>query len=73
MKEKIEEVLTEIRPMLLADQNDVELVQVTEDGIVRVRLYGTCGDCSNSMTTLRRGIERMVMEQVPEVRAVVVV
>ena len=73
MREKIEKVLDEIRTMIRDDGGDIELIHVTDDGIVQVRLWGTCGDCSDSMMTLKRGIERMVMEQVPGVRKVVTV
>jgi Fe-S cluster biogenesis protein NfuA len=71
MRKRIEEVLGEIRIMLRDDGGDVELVHFTEDGVVEVRIHGTCADCSNAMMTLKRGIERMVMEQVPGVRKVV--
>jgi Fe-S cluster biogenesis protein NfuA len=72
MRVKIEKVLDEIRPMLQSDGGDIEFIRATEDGIVQVRLHGACGDCSNSMMTLKRGIERIVIEQVPEVREVVI-
>jgi Fe-S cluster biogenesis protein NfuA len=71
MRDEIEKVLGEIRAMLRNEGSDVELVHVSEDGVVQIRIHGTCGDCSDSMLTLKRGIERMVMEQVPTIRKVV--
>ena len=70
MKEKIEKVLEEIRPTLKADGGNVELVDVTEDGIVKVRLTGTCGNCPMSTYTLKVGIEQKLKELIPEVKSV---
>ena len=70
MKEKIEAALNKIRPMLQADGGDVELVDVTEAGVVKVRLTGACGGCPMATLTLKRGIERILKEQVPEVQSV---
>ena len=58
MKEKVQEVLEHVRPALQADGGDVELVDVTEDGVVSVRLTGACGSCPMSTMTLKMGIER---------------
>ncbi len=71
MKERVEEVLNLIRPMLQADGGDVELVDVSDDGIVSVKLTGACGSCPMSTMTLKVGIERNLMEQIPEVKEVV--
>ena len=71
MREKVEAALEEIRPMLQADGGDVELVDVTEDGIVSVRLTGACGSCPMSTMTLKMGIERTLKEKLPEVKEVV--
>lgn len=71
MKERVEEVLDLIRPMLQADGGDVELVDVSEGGIVSVKLTGACGSCPMSTMTLKMGIERNLMEQIPEVKEVV--
>jgi Fe-S cluster biogenesis protein NfuA len=73
MRDKIEKVLEEIRPMLRADGGDIELINVSEDGVVQVHLQGLCDTCSSSIMTLRQGVARLVMEQVPEVRDVVTV
>jgi len=70
MKEKVEVVLEEIRPMLQADGGDVELVDVT-DGVVKVRLQGACAGCPMSQMTLRNGIERILKEKIPEVQSVI--
>ncbi|MFD2617912.1 MULTISPECIES: NifU family protein [Terrilactibacillus] len=67
MREQVEEVLDKLRPFLLRDGGDVELIDV-EDGIVRVRLMGACGNCPSSTITLKAGIERALLEEVPGVR-----
>ncbi|PLY06139.1 MAG: hypothetical protein C0622_01135 [Desulfuromonas sp.] len=71
MKERVAEILDLIRPALQADGGDVELVEVTDDGIVKVKLTGACGSCPMSTMTLKMGIERNLMEQIPEVKEVV--
>jgi len=70
MREKVEVVLSRIKPVLQADGGDVELVDVS-DGVVKLRLTGACAGCPMSTMTLRMGIERMLKEQVPEVKEVV--
>ncbi len=72
MREKVEEVLAQIRPMLEADGGGVELVDF-EEGVVTVRLLGACGGCPMSTMTLQGGIERILKEQMPEVKEVVAV
>jgi len=69
MKEKVEEALDQIRPMLQADGGDVELVEI-EGGTVKVRLTGACGGCPMAMMTLKSGIETKLKELVPEVSSV---
>ncbi len=69
MKEKVEKALDEIRPMLIRDGGNVELVSI-DDGVVKVRLQGACAGCPMSQMTLRNGIERLLKEKVPEVVAV---
>ena len=73
MRERIETALNKVRPMLQRDGGDVELVDVTDDGVVQVRLKGACGGCPMSTLTLKNGIERVLKEQVPEVKEVVAV
>jgi Fe-S cluster biogenesis protein NfuA len=69
MREKVEEILNQIRPSLQADGGDVELVDVV-DGIVKVRLKGACAGCPMSQMTLAFGIERILKEKIPEVKKV---
>ncbi|MFC7370862.1 NifU family protein [Fictibacillus iocasae] len=66
MHEQVEEVLDKLRPFLLRDGGDVELVDI-EDGVVKVRLMGACGSCPSSTITLKAGIERALLEEVPGV------
>ncbi len=70
MHEKVEAVLEKVRPMLQADGGDVELVNVTDNGIVQVRLTGACKGCPMSQMTLKNGIERMVLKELREIKAV---
>ena len=72
MREKVEAVLKQVRPNLIADGGDVELVDAS-DGVVKLRLIGACGGCPMASMTLRHGIERVLKEQVPEVKEVVAV
>jgi len=71
-KEKVEEVLDKIRPMLVADGGNVELVDVN-DGTVEVRLTGACGGCPMASMTLKMGIEQILKQEIPEVKEVVAV
>jgi Fe-S cluster biogenesis protein NfuA len=70
MKDEILKALESVRPFLQADNGDIELVDVTKDGIVKVRLLGECEKCPLSIMTLRAGIERTLMKQVPGVRRI---
>jgi Fe-S cluster biogenesis protein NfuA len=70
MKEKVIEVMEKIRPMLQADGGDCELVDVTDDGVVKVRLTGACGSCPMSTMTLKMGIEKQLKQEIPEVKTV---
>ena len=72
MKEKIEEVLNKIRPSLESDGGNVELVDFV-DGTVQVKLTGACGCCPMSTMTLKMGIEKVLMAELPEVKEVVAV
>jgi len=72
MREKVEAALNQIRPALMADGGNVELVDVSQ-GVVKVKLTGACGGCPMATMTLRQGIERVIKEQVPEVKEVVAV
>ncbi|MGI6666676.1 MAG: NifU family protein [Bacillota bacterium] len=71
MKEKVQAVLEQVRPSLQADGGDVELVDISPDGVVKVRLTGHCGTCPFALMTLKGGIERVLKQEVPEVTKVV--
>jgi Fe-S cluster biogenesis protein NfuA len=71
MREKVEAALNKVRPALQMDGGDVELVDVTADGVVKVKLTGACAGCPMSQMTLKAGIERTLKEEVPEVKEVV--
>ncbi len=71
MKAKVEAALNQIRPSLQADGGDVELVDISPDGIVKVKLTGACGSCPFAMMTLKAGIERVLKKEIPEVKEVV--
>lgn len=72
MRDKVEAVLAQIRPALQADGGDVELVDVS-NGVVKLKLKGTCSGCPMATMTLREGIERVLKEQVSEVKEVIAV
>ncbi len=71
MREKIETVLNKIKPSLQADGGDVELVEVGENGVIKVKLKGACGSCPMSQMTLKMGIERLLKKEVPEIVEVI--
>jgi Fe-S cluster biogenesis protein NfuA len=73
MKEKVEAALNKVRPALMADGGNVELIDVQADGVVKVRLTGACGGCPMSQMTLKMGIERLLKKEVPEVKEVIAV
>ena len=69
MKEEVEEVLETLRPMLMQDGGNVELVDI-DDGVVKVRLVGACSSCSSSTMTLKMGIEKALKKATPMVRCI---
>jgi len=71
LKEKVEAVLEKIRPSLQNDGGDVELIDVDEAGVVKVRLKGACAGCPMSQMTLKQGIESTLKQEIPEVKEVV--
>jgi Fe-S cluster biogenesis protein NfuA len=71
LKEQVKEVLDKVRPSLQADGGDVELIDVTENGVVKVRLKGACAGCPMSQMTLKQGIESALKQEIPEVKQVV--
>ncbi len=70
LRERVEGALQKVRPSLQADGGDVQLVDVDNDGVVKVRLMGACGGCPMSQMTLKSGIERILKENIPEVKSV---
>ncbi len=73
MKERVRAILEKVRPSLQADGGDVELVDVSEEGVVRVRLTGACKGCPMSQMTLKMGIQRYLQREMPEIKEVVAV
>jgi len=71
MKEKVEKVLDKIRPSLVADGGNVQLIDVEDDGVVKVKLVGACAGCPMSQMTLKMGIEKLLKKEIPEVKEVV--
>jgi len=72
MRENVEAALARIRPALLADGGDIELIDIDDD-VVKLRLTGACSGCPMAAITLKEGVERVLREQVPEIREVVAV
>ncbi len=70
MQQKVEKALAKVRPSLQADGGDVELIEVSDEGVVKVRLTGACGGCPMATMTLKAGIERVLKKEVPEVKRV---
>ena len=73
MREKVEEILATIRPTLEADGGSIELVDVDEAGVVKVKLTGACAGCPMSQMTLQHGVERVLREQLPQIQRVLAV
>lgn len=71
MKEKVQKAIEMVRPGLQADGGDVELVDVSPDGVVKVKLTGACHGCPMSQMTLKMGIEKIIKKQVPEIKEVI--
>jgi Fe-S cluster biogenesis protein NfuA len=71
MKEEVQKILDRIRPSLQADGGDVELIDVGDDGVVKVRLVGACHGCPMAQMTLKNGIEKVLKQEVPAVKSVV--
>lgn len=70
LKEKVEKVLEEVRPVLQADGGDIELIEVSDKGEVKVRLVGACGHCPMSTYTLKLSVEAKLKEKIPEIKKV---
>lgn len=71
IREKVQKALDTIRPNLQADGGDVDLIDITEDGIVKVKLTGACQGCPMSEMTLKKGIQQYLQKEIPEVKEVV--
>lgn len=70
MKQEVEQALAKIRPFLQRDGGDIVLIDITDDGIVKVQLTGACHGCPMSQMTLKQGVERALMKEVPGVKEV---
>ena len=70
MKARVQEVIDQIRPNLQADGGDIELVDVTPEGVVKVKLQGACSGCPGAAMTLKMGVEKMLKKHIPEVTGV---
>lgn len=70
MKEKVEAIINGLRVYLQADGGDIEFVDLTEDNIVKVRLKGACSGCPGAAMTLQMGVERVLKEQIPQIKGV---
>ncbi|MFI5370725.1 MAG: NifU family protein [Candidatus Eisenbacteria bacterium] len=73
MQEQVSQVIEQVRPVIQADGGDLELLSVSTDGVVTLRLQGSCTGCGSAAATLRSGIERWIRRKVPGVREVVAV
>jgi len=73
MRDRIEKALEKVRPMLMADGGNVDLVEVTGDGVVKLKLTGSCGCCPMSQMTLKMGIEKLLRKEVPEIKEVIAI
>jgi len=70
LEERVEMVLLQVRPYLLMDGGDVQLIKVTKEGIVEIRFLGSCESCALRPMTLRAGIERAIMQKIPEIKRI---
>ncbi len=71
LKEKVQKAIQDVRPSLQADGGDIELISVSDDGLVKVRLKGACGSCPMATMTLKNGVENYLKKVIPEVTSVV--
>ncbi len=67
IREKVEDALNRVRPSLQADGGDIELIDVTDNGVVKVKLTGACSGCPMSTMTLKMGVEKILKQNVPEI------
>ncbi len=71
LEERVEAALDEVRPTMLADGGNIELIEVTDAGVARVKLTGACSSCPMATVTLKMGVERVLLDRVPEIKEVV--
>ena len=71
LKEKVQKAIQDVRPSRQADGGDIELISVSDDGLVKVRLKGACGTCPMATMTLKNGVENYLKKVIPEVKSVV--
>ena len=73
LKERVAAIMERIRPAIQADGGDIELVDITDEGVVQVRFHGACVGCPSSSMTLKAGIERNIIAHIPEIKEVIAV
>ncbi|MDY0211821.1 MAG: NifU family protein [Desulfuromonadaceae bacterium] len=71
LTQRVEAALDEVRPIMLADGGNIELIEVTDSGVARVKLTGACSSCPMATVTLKMGVERVLLEKIPEITEVV--
>ena len=73
IKERVARALDKVRPYLQSDGGDIDLIEVTDEMIVKVKLKGACNGCPYSMQTLKAGVEQTIIREVPEIKEVIAV
>jgi len=73
MLEKVNKIIDQLRPFLQSDGGDMEIVEITDDNVVKVKLIGACSDCPFSLQTLKAGVEQALRKEIPEIKDVVAV
>jgi Fe-S cluster biogenesis protein NfuA len=73
MLDKINKIIDQLRPFLQSDGGDMEVIEITDDNVVKVKLIGACGDCPFSAQTLKAGVEQALKKEIPEIKEVVAV
>jgi len=70
LNQKVEDIISQIRPQLQGDGGDIRLVEITPENVVKVELQGACGSCPHSKITLKHGVEALIKKYVPEIQSV---
>jgi Fe-S cluster biogenesis protein NfuA len=73
MLEKVNKIIDQLRPFLQSDGGDMEVIEITDENVVKVKLIGACSDCPFSLQTLKAGVEQALRKEIPEIKAVVAV